>query len=163
MSIDARAEERQEAVRGRVKEKPETEVDPTLPVAPSKFPLAPAITGAVLVTIGIGVTVYMLQMRSANELTEAQQRNVATVEAAQKAFTKLWDETPLTHRWFACRHLHDVVTRPCNPTVKPSSLEFEPAVLALSTPEDPSAPSVASACSAAALVFLESRANASCD
>lgn len=88
MSIDSNAGERQESVRGRVREKPEIEIDPTLPVRPSTFPLALAISIALFVTVGGAGIVAYIMMKPA-KVTDEQTENLRAVESMQKAFAQL--------------------------------------------------------------------------
>lgn len=161
ISIDSSAGEKQEAVRGRVKEKPEVVIDPSLPNAPSKFPLVPAILAIVVLLGGIVGVIAYRELRPP-ELTEEQRARIAALAKAQKAWGTLWDESPLAHQWFSCRHLDEVVRRPCKDTVDPSKLAFEPAMLALATPDSELFPD-SKACGDAVLRFLKSRIDARCD
>lgn len=153
MSIDANAGERQEAVRGRVKEKPEIEIDPALPMTPSKFPLAPAIALAVLVTAAIPVAVYISRR---DGLTDEQRANVHATESKQRAFMELYASMRSAHDQPACAKLLEVVTKPCLPGVDVSLLEFDRAAYALGSISP-------SACSIAAAEFSTSRIDAQCD
>ena len=156
MSIDAQAGERQHAVRGRVKDKPEIEADPTLPMKPSTFPLVPALVGLVLV---VGAFVGVVVMRASNRPgpTEDEQRRLATVTRMQEHFETAWSEKPQLHGWFSCGNLREIVHRTCKPTVEPGKLAFDTALRALSDPDNPKA------CNEAATAFLASRVAARCD
>jgi hypothetical protein len=156
MSIDAQADERQEAVRGRVKEKPEIEIDPSLPHAPSKFPLALAISLAVLVTVGVVFAIYALSQQP-GELTDAQRENTITAKRMQDAFVELWDTMPEAHRSKSCVMLVEIVRKPCLPTVDPTKLAIGDAALAITAPGDPAD------CSTAVGVYSKSRFDAKCD
>ena len=156
MSIDARAEERQEAVRGRVKEKPEIEIDPSLPTAPSKFPLVPAIIATVVLLGGIVGLIAYRQSRPP-EIPAEQRARVEAWEQRQKEWAATWDVEVLPRLWFECRHLDEVVRRPCNPTVIASKLAFEQAMQALVQQD------AQKACREATLEFLSSRLEARCD
>lgn len=155
MSIDAQAGERQESVRGRVREKPEIEIDPSLPHEPSKFPLAFAITLAVFVTLGgAGAVAYF--MMKPDGITDEQRANMRTVEAMQKAFQQVFDSMPNAYRSRSCRMLLEIVRKPCLPTVKPDKLAFDQAVLAVGQPDVPE-------CSNAVGAYSKSRFDAKCD
>ncbi|MFN0253140.1 MAG: hypothetical protein ACKV2T_40075 [Kofleriaceae bacterium] len=156
MSIDAQAGERQQAVRGRVKEKPETEIDPSLPRTPSKFPFALSLAALVAILgIAIGAVVYVRSRPP--ELSDEQRENLAYVKQMQAAYRTLWDSTPAVHESVACRHLADVVARPCKPTVNVDVLALDQAVLALAQPGAPFA------CVNAVTAFTQSRIDAKCD
>lgn len=155
MSIDASAVERQHAVRGRVKERPEVEIDPALPPKPSKFPLGPAIALAVLVIGGATTAAYILVLQPGGA-SDAQRENLRVVKVKQEAFATLWDSFPDAHQWTACKHLKEVVDRPCKSTVDASRLAFEDAAVALAGPSRQS-------CADAVTVFLQSRTDAKCD
>jgi hypothetical protein len=155
MSIDANAGERQESVRGRVKEKPEIEIDPTLPVKPSKFPLGFAIALALLVAGGVIYLAYEIRARRAAAIVERQRLDVRAAEELQKAFVALWEKKPDARESPSCAILFDKVTKPCLPTVDPSKLRFEEAVLAIEQ-QSPS-------CADALEIVSRSRFEAKCD
>jgi hypothetical protein len=156
MSIDAQADERQQAVRGRVKEKPEIEIDPSLPYTPSKFPLLLSLAALVAV-LGIAVGLIVYVRTRPPELSDKERTNLQAVKQMQQAFRTLWDATPDVHQSIACRHLEEVVARPCKSTVDVSLLAIDVAVLALAQRDSPFA------CVNAVTVFLESRVLAKCD
>lgn len=155
MSIDAHAGERQEAVRGRVKEKPEIEIDPTLPAKPSKFPLGFAIALALLVAGGVVYLAFEIRARRAAAVVERQRINLRAAEQLQQAFVTLWTKKPSDRESPSCRMLFDKVTRPCLPTVDPSKLRFEEAVLAIDPPS--------ASCADALEIVSRSRIDARCD
>lgn len=154
MSIDAQADERQETVRGRVKEKPEIEIDPSLPQTPSKFPLGLAIAIAVLVCGGVAFVAYSLRDKP-GEITDEQRERAKTTAAMQKAFVELWDTMPEAHSVESCRMLFELVTRKCLPTVDPTLLAFDKALIAIGM-KSPD-------CVSAVGAFSKSRFDAKCD
>jgi hypothetical protein len=156
MSIDAQADERQQAVRGRVKEKPEIEIDPSLPYTPSKFPLIRALV-AFTVVLGLVVGAIVYVRTRPPELSDKERTNLQAVKQMQEAFRTLWDATPAVHQSIACRHLEEVVARPCKSTVDVSLLAIDQAVMALALPESPFQ------CVDAVTAYLESRVAAKCD
>lgn len=156
MSIDSNAGERQESVRGRVREKPEIEIDPTLPVRPSTFPLALAISIALFVTVGGAGIVAYIMMKPA-KVTDEQTENLRAVESMQKAFAQLWDASLGAHDAPSCRMLAEIVRKPCRVTVKPSLLAFDEAFVAISTADK------ARTCVSAVEAFSRSRFAADCD
>ncbi len=157
MSIDANAGERQESVRGRVKEKPEIEIDPSMPATPSKFPLGLAIAIAVLVIGGVVFVAYQMRARSgAYELTTEQRDNLRLVEKKQRAFAELYASSRVVDAP-SCQQLLELVLKPCLPTVQPDKLDLEEAYLGVIVAEQ------GGTCVAAIKSLSESRVASKCD
>lgn len=155
MSIDSQAEPPQERVR-RPTETPEVEVevDPTLPPTPSKFPFIPALVALLVVT---GIAIYGGSRMMANRRDAAKEReNLHTVELMQQAFSEAIARLAEHPPTGACKVLLEIVQRPCLSTVEPEKLDFDEAVLALTTDN-------ASACVDAVEHVSRSRVDAHCD
>lgn len=158
MSVDSRAGERQEAVRGRVREKPEIEIDEALPRRRSTFPFVPAL-GALVVVLGGIVAFAMYRSRpedpvDTHDLTlREKKQQFATL---QRAFDELWATAPKAAEIAECRELRDLVHRPCDPAVNLAELAFDQAVLGLAEP-------TAASCQRATSAFAASRVAAKCE
>jgi hypothetical protein len=153
MSIDSGAAERQEAVRGRVKEKPEIEIDPTLPPTPSRFPLGVAIAIAFLVAAGVVIVAYEVRQR---RTTVAQQRNLDLLHELAAGVRKVWDTKPRAQQSPACVRVFELTQETCLPSVVTEKLAFPDAIAAI-TSEDPED------CVQAVEIFARSRFDAKCD
>ena len=156
MSIDSNAGERQQSVRGRVKEKPEIEIDDSLPFKPSTFPLALAISIAVLVIGGAVFVMYGLRSQRAS-ITDAQKQNLKMVEQMQKAIGQVWDASLAAHDAPSCRMLVEIVRKPCLPTVDPALLAIDEVVVALARSD------TSKTCVSAVETYSKSRFTAKCD
>jgi len=156
MSIDSNAGERQEAVRGRVREKPEVVIDPTLAPTPSKFPLGFAITVAVFVAGGIAFLAYELAMRKPDDAAE-QRENQRILAAKQKAFAQVVEKKVIALDSPSCKMLVEIVMKPCLPTVNPYVLAFDNAIAAIDAAER------TRTCVSAVETFSRSRIDGHCD
>lgn len=155
MSIDSRAGERQEAVRGRVREKPEIEIDEALPRRPSTFPFVPAL-GALVVILGgiVAFAMYRSRPEDADERTRREKREM--LATMQRAFDELWTTAPKAAEIAECRELRDLVHRACAASVNLDELAFDQAVLGIASP-------TAASCQRATSAFAASRIAAKCE